>query len=79
MSTEDALFRAMRASAKSLLTERLRGGDATDLEQITEQVLDGFRPSVDFSEHAVALRVRIKAFLEESIRQPGNRKPTGGG
>jgi hypothetical protein len=66
MSTENALFRAMRPLAETLLIQRLRRGEAIDNAQIVEEVLDRFRPIVSLGELAPALAARLLHLLESA-------------
>jgi hypothetical protein len=64
MSIEDALFRAMRPAADSLLVKKL-GAEALDYDQLAEQVLRQFREIIQMDDYAAGLKARLAAFLRE--------------
>jgi hypothetical protein len=67
MSTEDALFRTVRDTAEDLLAAEVRSGRAIDLELLAEKALAKFRRIIDLDNHAAALRMRIKAHLQNLV------------
>ncbi len=66
MSVEDALFRAMRPLAATLLPQRLGRGEAIEHPRIVEEVLARFRPVVDLSALAPVLAGRLLRVLESA-------------
>ena len=73
MSSEDALFRAMRHTAEALLREKLRNGDSIDLDNLSTQTLQQFQHIIDLSDYAIPLRARITAHLRE-LMSNGQRR-----
>jgi hypothetical protein len=69
MPAEDALFRTMRATAAALLNKQQDNGAPIDVDGLVEETLQQFRPVIDFGEHALSLRQRLKLYLEERMKR----------
>ena len=67
MPAEDALYRAMRPIAESLVKKHQHNGATLDAERIVEETLDQFRPVVELDEHVAALRVRLREHVERQL------------
>ncbi len=70
MSREDALFRAIRPTAEALAERHMRNGGG-DVDRLTEQVLDAFRPALDIRDYEAGLRRRIAALLADLVSRAG--------
>lgn len=75
MGTEDKLFRALRPAVDALLDQQQRKGAALDFDALAGKLLDDHSSVFDLGAHGPALRLRLKALLEERSRSRAGSVP----